>query len=254
MKKTILTIGVIAVTLSSCVSKKKYTELMKEKEGYQTESIKQQAEIEAIKNKKMDLNNELDKVSYALGVNIANSVKTQGLTEINSKAVAAAFDATFNGVAPQLDMQQSQQILQEYFGKIAAEQAMVSQKIGADFLAKNAKREGVITLPSGLQYMILKEGTGAKPTLQDKVKTHYHGTLIDGTVFDSSVDRGEPFQFNTESGVIQGWLEVSKLMPVGSKWEIYLPYNLAYGERGAGGKITPFATLIFQIEILEIVK
>jgi len=252
MKKTILTIGVIAVTLSSCVSKKKYTELMKEKEGYQTESIKQQAEIEAIKNKKMDLNNELDKVSYALGVNIANSVKTQGLTEINSKAVAAAFDATFNGVAPQLDMQQSQQILQEYFGKIAAEQAMVSQKIGADFLAKNAKREGVITLPSGLQYMILKEGTGAKPTLQDKVKTHYHGTLIDGTVFDSSVDRGEPIEFPV-TGVIAGWTEALQIMPVGSKWRLFIPSNLAYGERGQG-EIKPHATLIFEIELLDIVK
>ena len=122
---------------------------------------------------------------------------------------------------------------------------------GANFLAKNAKKEGVISLESGLQYEILKQGSGAKPTINDNVTTHYHGTLIDGTIFDSSVDRGQPATFPV-SGVIKGWTEALQLMSVGSKWRLYVPYDLAYGERGAGANIGPFTTLIFEVELISI--
>jgi FKBP-type peptidyl-prolyl cis-trans isomerase FklB len=122
---------------------------------------------------------------------------------------------------------------------------------GKKFLADNSKRENVITLPSGLQYEIIKAGEGPKPNLEDKVTTHYHGTLIDGTVFDSSVDRGEPASFPV-NGVIKGWTEALQLMPVGSKWKLFVPYDLAYGERGTGPQIGPYTTLIFEVELISI--
>jgi FKBP-type peptidyl-prolyl cis-trans isomerase FklB len=122
---------------------------------------------------------------------------------------------------------------------------------GANYLQENAKREGVTTLPSGLQYEVIKDGTGSIPTLEDNVTTHYHGTLVDGTVFDSSVDRGEPASFPV-GGVIKGWTEALQLMSVGSKWKLYVPYDLAYGERGAGAQIGPYSTLIFEVELISI--
>ena len=127
------------------------------------------------------------------------------------------------------------------------------REAGEKFLAENAKRSNVVTLPSGLQYEIITEAIGQKPTASDKVKVHYHGTLIDGTVFDSSVRRGEPATFGVTQ-VIQGWVEALQLMPVGSKWKLYIPYNLAYGEQGAGQMIAPYSALIFEVELLEIVK
>lgn len=133
------------------------------------------------------------------------------------------------------------------------EDAKALAQAGEDFLAINKTKEGVVTLPSGLQYKVLTEGTGDKPKLEDQVRCHYHGTLIDGTVFDSSINRGEPADFPV-GGVIPGWIEALQLMPVGSKWELYIPSDLAYGEQGAGGKIGPNSALIFQIELLEILK
>ena len=127
----------------------------------------------------------------------------------------------------------------------------LAKEEGANFLAENAKKEGVISLESGLQYEILKQGSGPKPTINDNVTTHYHGTLIDGTIFDSSVDRGQPATFPV-SGVIKGWTEALQLMTVGSKWRLYVPYDLAYGERGAGANIGPFTTLIFEVELISI--
>jgi FKBP-type peptidyl-prolyl cis-trans isomerase FklB len=125
--------------------------------------------------------------------------------------------------------------------------------VGQKFLDENKKKPGVVTLPSGLQYIVIKEGTGAKPVLTDKVTTHYHGTLIDGTVFDSSVERGEPASFPV-NGVIKGWTEALQMMPVGSKWKLFVPPALGYGERGAGGVIGPNATLIFEVELISINK
>ena len=200
----------------------------------------------------MNLDNELDKVSYSLGVNIANSLKSQGLESINSTAFTAALDATFNGTPVLIDMQASQMILQEYFGKIQEEQTKAARAEGENFLKENAKKEGVTTTASGLQYEVITMGTGAKPVATDKVKTHYHGTLLDGTVFDSSVDRGEPISFPL-NGVIKGWTEALQLMPVGSKFRLFIPSDLAYGAQGQGA-IAPHSALIFEVELIDIEK
>jgi len=146
---------------------------------------------------------------------------------------------------------QAQAIINSYFSKKQKKESESMIEKGANFLQENAKREGVTTLPSGLQYEIISEGTGPKPTLEDNVTTHYHGTLIDGTVFDSSVDRGEPASFPV-GGVIKGWTEALQLMSVGSKWKLYVPYDLAYGERGARAQIGPYSTLIFEVELISI--
>jgi FKBP-type peptidyl-prolyl cis-trans isomerase FklB len=152
---------------------------------------------------------------------------------------------------PKISNAEAQKILQEYFSK---QQELKSKKAieeGENFLAENGKKKGVTTLESGLQYEVITKGEGAKPTLNDQVTTHYHGTLIDGTVFDSSVERGQPATFPV-SGVIKGWTEALQLMSVGSKWKLFVPYNLAYGERGAGANIGPFTTLIFEVELISI--
>ena len=143
--------------------------------------------------------------------------------------------------------------INSYFQKMQEEAGKEAKDAGEKFLEENKKQEGVVTLPSGLQYKVIKQGTGDKPKATDQVRCHYHGTLIDGTVFDSSVRRGEPAVFPV-NGVIQGWVEALQLMPVGSKWTLYIPYEMAYGTRGAGQSIPPYAALIFEVELLEIVK
>lgn len=197
------------------------------------------------------LNNEIDSVSYSLGVNIGENIKTQ-FPDIDLKNFEAAIkDVLDDNKKPSISGADAQKTIQEYFTK---QQAKASESVveeGRKFLAENSKKENVITLESGLQYEVIKNGEGAKPTLNDQVTTHYHGTLIDGTVFDSSVERGEPASFPV-SGVIKGWTEALQLMNVGSKWRLFVPYDLAYGERGAGPKIGPFTTLIFEVELISI--
>lgn len=206
------------------------------------------------KNKtEMTLKTEVDTVSYSIGLNIAENLSNQGLADLNVDALAQGMMDYLNENDLAITKEQGEQIIQAYMQKKAMEVANVNKKEGEEFLAKNAEKKGVVTLPSGMQYEIIEEGTGPVPTANDKVKTHYHGTLIDGTVFDSSVQRGQPATFGVTQ-VIQGWQEALQLMPVGSKWRLYIPYNLAYGDRGAGGQIGPFATLIFDIELIEIVK
>lgn len=198
------------------------------------------------------LTNQLDSVSYSLGVSIAQNISTQGLTEVNADKFAKGLDDFLKSNATIITPEDANKMLNEYFVAIKNEKNKENIEKGKIFLVENAKKEGVVTLPSGLQYKILKTGTGAKPTAEDQVTTHYHGTLVDGTVFDSSLERGEPATFPI-NGVIKGWTEALQLMPVGSKWELYIPSDLAYGERGAGGAIGPYATLIFQVELLSIV-
>jgi FKBP-type peptidyl-prolyl cis-trans isomerase FklB len=197
------------------------------------------------------LNNEIDSVSYSLGVNIGENIKTQ-FPDIDLKNFEAAIkDVLDDNKKPSISGADAQKTIQEYFTK---QQAKASESVveeGKKFLAENSKKEKVVTLESGLQYEVIKTGEGAKPTLNDQVTTHYHGTLIDGTVFDSSVERGEPASFPV-SGVIKGWTEALQLMNVGSKWRLFVPYDLAYGERGAGPKIGPFTTLIFEVELISI--
>ena len=193
------------------------------------------------------------KISYAIGMNIAANLKSSGVKELDAQAVADGIDAILKGTKPELTTAEAGQLLNDYFTKLQETQMKQQMEDGAAFLAANGERKEVVTLPSGLQYEILKQGNGPKPTAKNSVKCHYHGTLIDGTVFDSSVRRNEPAVFPV-SGVIQGWVEALQLMPVGSKWKLFIPYNLGYGARGAGESIPPYATLIFEVELLSIEK
>ncbi|MDG1238411.1 MAG: FKBP-type peptidyl-prolyl cis-trans isomerase [Flavobacteriales bacterium] len=197
------------------------------------------------------ITNEIDSVSYSLGVNIGENIKAQFPDIDLNNFEAAIKDVLDNKKEPKITGADAQKVIQDFFKK---QQAKASESVieeGEKFLIDNAKRNEVTTLESGLQYEILKTGEGPKPSLNDQVTTHYHGTLIDGTVFDSSVDRGEPATFPV-SGVIKGWTEALQLMSVGSKWKLFVPYDLAYGERGAGPQIGPFTTLVFEVELIKI--
>jgi len=201
--------------------------------------------------KEVNLVTELDSVSYSLGVNIGENIKKQ-FEDINLDNFEAGMkDVLEKDVEAKISDNQAQAIIQSYFTKKQQKQSESVIDEGINFLRENAKREEVITLASGLQYEIINDETGPKPSKEDNVTTHYHGTLIDGTVFDSSVDRGEPASFPV-GGVIKGWTEALQLMSVGSKWKLYVPYDLAYGERGAGPQIGPYSTLIFEVELISI--
>lgn len=203
------------------------------------------------------LDNEVKKFSYAMGMDVGQSIK--GLdAEIDQAAFNAAVDDVLTGSSLKLEAAESTKIKQDFFRK-KQEMKMAERKAagaenkakGEAFLAENAKKDGVKVTPSGLQYEVLQQGHGAKPKLTDTVKVHYQGTLIDGTEFDSSYKRGKPISFPL-NGVIKGWTEGVALMSVGSKYKFYIPSDLAYGERGAGAKITPDSTLIFTVELLGI--
>ena len=200
---------------------------------------------------KNTLTTEKEKVSYSLGVNIGSNLKQQGFNEISLEVFTTALQDVFNERALQIDLATGGQILNEYFQKAQENKFSKNVEEGVNFLKANATKEGVVTLPSGLQYKILTEGNGPKPAASDQVTTHYHGTLIDGTVFDSSVQRGQPATFPV-NGVIQGWVEALQLMPTGSKWQLYVPSDLAYGTRGASDDIGPNTTLIFDVELISI--
>ena len=200
--------------------------------------------------KEVVLANEIDSVSYSLGVNIGENIKTQ-FEDIKINNFLLGMQEVIDGVETKINNDQALMVIQNYFTKKQSAKSEVKIEEGRKFLEENSKKEGVITLASGLQYEVIVDGSGEKPKLEDNVTTHYHGTLIDGTVFDSSVDRGEPASFQV-GGVIKGWTEALQLMTVGSKWKLYVPYDLAYGERGAGPQIGPYSTLIFEVELLNI--
>jgi len=201
----------------------------------------------------MELKTNLQSASYSIGVNIGQSLKAQGLEEIDAQALSKAIVDVLGKNDLAISEKDAQKIVQDFFEENNKKRKERNIAEGKSFMETNSKREGVTVLPSGLQYEIISNGNGNKPSASDKVKTHYHGTLINGSVFDSSVKRGEPITFPV-GGVIQGWQEALKLMPVGSKWKLYVPYNLAYGERGAGPAIPPCSTLIFEVELLEIIE
>jgi FKBP-type peptidyl-prolyl cis-trans isomerase FklB len=194
---------------------------------------------------------EMDSLSYSLGILLAQNLKSQGFNELDLNSLSKGMDDFIKGGELLINTADAQQIVQEYAQTQQAKKFEGAIAEGKKFLEENAGREGVVTLPSGLQYEVITAGEGPKPKPSEKVSVHYHGTLIDGTVFDSSVQRGQPAVFGVTQ-VIQGWQEALQLMPVGSKWKLFIPYDLAYGERGAGGKIGPFSTLIFEVELLEI--
>ena len=196
---------------------------------------------------------KMDSLSYSLGVLVAQNLKGQGFENLDGTSMAQAIDDVLKDNELKIDVNTANQAVQNFLTAQDAKKNGPAIEEGKKFLEENGKREGVVTLPSGLQYEVLTEGTGPKPTAADKVTVHYHGMLTDGTVFDSSVDRGQPATFGVTQ-VIAGWVEALQLMPVGSKWKLFIPSDLAYGPRGAGGQIGPYATLIFEVELIEIAK
>ena len=199
------------------------------------------------------LKTSLDSLSYALGLSLAEFYKQQGIKTVNTTLVSKAINDAMKGGKPLLNEEQMNECITGYLQKAKSEKSAVARKAGETFLANNKTKSGVVTLPSGMQYLVIKQGTGPKPTASDTVRCHYTGTLIDGTVFDSSVERGEPAEFPV-GGVIRGWVEALQLMPVGSKWKLFIPSELAYGDNQAGPNIAPGSTLVFDVELLEIVK
>ena len=200
----------------------------------------------------------MDNFSYALGLGIGQQLAQMGADELNVSEFAAAITDVLKGNKTKMSHREAQTVVQDYFQKqekkLNAEreaQGMVAKKAGEDYLAQNAKREGIVTLPSGLQYQVLREGNGRKPKATDQVKCHYEGFLVDGTVFDSSVQRGEPATFGLDQ-VITGWTEGLQLMQEGAKYRFFIPYRLGYGERGAGASIPPYSALIFDVELIEV--
>ena len=198
--------------------------------------------------------NNVDSSSYALGVRIGQNIKSQGFDGLNQVILQRAISDVLQNKKLSLPDSLLDACLGDYQKKAMGAKSSVAKKEGKAFLEANAKRKGVVVLPDGLQYEVLKAGTDtAKPKLEDKVKCHYHGTLINGTVFDSSVDRGEPITFPL-NGVIKGWQEAVQLMTVGSKWKLFIPSDLAYGDQQAGPTIAPGSTLVFEVELLGIEK
>ncbi|GAL86601.1 peptidylprolyl isomerase [Sporocytophaga myxococcoides] len=216
-----------------------------------TPSLAQKKSKKGMEQQTFTLKTKIDTVSYALGANIAENLKQQGFENLSLDAFAQAFKDVADKKQLLVSSEQARNILNEYFAQLQQEKANKNLAEGQKFLEENKKKPGVVTLPSGLQYQVIKEGDGPTPKATDKVTTHYHGTLINGTVFDSSVERGQPATFPV-NGVIQGWVEALQLMKVGSKWRLFVPSNLAYGERGAGESIGPNTTLIFEVELLSI--
>ena len=200
----------------------------------------------------------MDKLSYALGIGIGSQLAGMGAKELNIDDFAQAIKDVISGSELKVDNAEAQTLVQNFFQEqeakqqaAAAEAGKAAKAAGEAFLAENGKKDGVVTLPSGLQYQVLKEGDGKKPSATDQVVCHYEGTLIDGTVFDSSYQRNQPATFGLNQ-VIAGWTEGVQLMQEGAKYRFFIPYNLAYGERGAGAQIPPFADLVFDVEWIEV--
>ncbi|MBF1401513.1 MAG: FKBP-type peptidyl-prolyl cis-trans isomerase [Prevotella histicola] len=200
----------------------------------------------------------MDKLSYALGIGIGSQLAGMGAKELNIDDFAQAIKDVISGAGLKVDNAEAQTLVQNFFQEqeakqqaAAAEAGKAAKAAGEAFLAENVKKDGVVTLPSGLQYQVLKEGNGKKPSATDQVVCHYEGTLIDGTVFDSSYKRNEPATFGLNQ-VIAGWTEGVQLMSEGAKYRFFIPYNLAYGERGAGAQIPPFAALVFDVELIQV--
>jgi FKBP-type peptidyl-prolyl cis-trans isomerase FklB len=222
--KIFFTLAVVAVLLSSSCSNKKY---------------------------KANLKTEIDSVSYSIGITFGSSLMENEMGNLSVDAFSAALNDLFTEQEVKITREEAQEVINNYF---LMKQFGDNKKEGEDFLEENKSKEGVKTLPSGLQYKIITEGSGPLPKFTDVVKAHYHGTLLNGMVFDSSVERGEPLQINV-NGVIKGWQEALQLMPVGSKWILYVPQELAYGATPrAGGPIEPFSALIFEVELIEILE
>jgi FKBP-type peptidyl-prolyl cis-trans isomerase FklB len=203
--------------------------------------------------KKIKLKTENDSVSYSIGVSIGNALKGQGMEELNPEIIAAGMNSMVKGQPGPIDIEAAETFLKAYFAKKQEAESAKKIETANKFLSENKKNKGVTELPSGLQYIVLTEGTGEKPSDTSFVKVHYVGMFPDGKIFDNSYDRGEPAEFSVV-GVIPGFSEAIRLMNQGSKWKIFIPPHLGYGEQGAGGVIGPNELLIFEIELLEITE
>ena len=193
----------------------------------------------------------MDNISYALGLSIGNNFRASGIKGLEIDDFIKGINDVFNEAKPAIAFDEAQRLLQDYFKNLQAEKFEMNKQVGEEFLRINKEKRGVVTLPSGLQYEVIKTGDGPKPGSDDKVRCHYHGTFVDGRVFDSSVQRGKHAVFGV-SQVIRGWTEALQLMNVGSKWRLFIPSDLAYGAHGAGEAIEPNMTLIFDVELLGI--
>jgi FKBP-type peptidyl-prolyl cis-trans isomerase FklB len=245
MKKFLLIICISAVTVAQAQVKKT---VVNKTATTKTTSTKTITKISSPVFK-----NSTDSFSYAIGLEGAAYYKSQGATALNSDLIKRAFDDVYGKKTLLLTPEQSTKCIQTKLMTYMNSKNSVVKEAGKKFLAENKKRPGVVELPSGLQYEIIKQGTGEKPKATDTVKAHYSGALIDGQEFDNSYKRGQPLVIPV-GGVIQGWVEALQLMPVGSKWKLFIPSELGYGDRGAGGAIPGGAALIFEIELLEIVN
>jgi len=193
----------------------------------------------------------MDKFSYAIGLGIGQNLMSMGARGLNVEDFAQAVADVLNGNETAITHNEAREIVNKYFEELEAKMNAENIEKGKVFLEENAKKEGVITLPSGLQYQVINEGTGKKPNATDKVKCHYEGTLIDGTLFDSSIKRGQPAVFGVNQ-VIRGWVEALQLMSEGAKWRLFIPSELGYGAQQAGELIPPHSTLIFEVELIEV--
>lgn len=195
----------------------------------------------------------MDKLSYALGLSIGENFQHSGIKELNIEDFTNGVKAVFKGTNPEMTYDEAKIVVNEFFTKLAEEQTKANKELGQAFLSENAKKDDVHVTASGLQYRIVKEGNGIKPAPKDKVTVHYTGRLIDGTVFDSSVERGEPATFGVGQ-VIPGWVEALQLMKEGAEWELFIPSELAYGPHGAGAAIGPDTTLVFDVKLIKVEK
>mgnify|MGYP003541977779 FL=1 len=193
----------------------------------------------------------MEKVSYALGLSIGNNLLGSGIKDLNTEEFVKAIKAVMAGEKPEMSYEEAKQVLDTFFHDLANKINEKNIQAGKDFLAKNKEQEGVVELASGLQYQILTSGAGKSPSITNRVKCHYTGMLLDGTLVDSSIQRGEPAEFGVNQ-VIAGWTEALQLMKEGDKWRLFIPSDMAYGARGAGNSIPPHATLIFDVELIEV--
>ena len=193
----------------------------------------------------------MDKFSYGLGMGIGQNLLSMGVKDMSVEDFIKGISDVLAGNNTEITHAEAQKVVNEHFQKMAEEAYAVNKEAGEKFLAENAKKESVVVLPSGLQYEVLTEGNGKKPSATDRVQCHYEGTLIDGTIFDSSIKRGEPAVFGVNQ-VIRGWVEALQLMQEGAKWRLYIPYDMAYGEHGAGEMIPPYSALVFDVELIKV--
>ena len=193
----------------------------------------------------------MDKFSYGLGMGIGQNLQSMGISNMNVEDFMKGINDVLSGGKTEITHTEAQKVVNEHFKALAEEAYAQNKNAGEAFLAENAKKEGVKVLPSGLQYQVITEGNGKKPSATDRVQCHYEGTLIDGTIFDSSIKRGEPAVFGVNQ-VIKGWVEALQLMQEGAKWRLYIPYDMAYGEHGAGEMIPPYSALIFDVELIKV--